>query len=93
MITVAADKLAPGLVDRYLARTSFEAQQTDEPVADHRPDNLFEPVGAHGGAEGVFTSEANDRSLHFELTKRRSASGLAAVGAAVLARTIVRARR
>jgi hypothetical protein len=30
--TLLADKPAPGLVDRYLARTGYEAQQTEQPT-------------------------------------------------------------
>jgi len=42
--TILGNRLAPGLADRYLARTGYEAQQTDEPVTAGRPDNLFESV-------------------------------------------------
>ena len=34
--TVLGNQIAPGLADRYLARTGYEGQQTDEPV-DPRP--------------------------------------------------------
>ena len=55
--TVAAivgNKVAPGLGDRYLARTGVESQQTHEPEDPERPDNLWRPVddirdyGPHG---------------------------------------------
>ena len=43
--TLLAQKVAPALLDRYLARTGFDAQQTDQEVpAGSRPDNLFDPV-------------------------------------------------
>src|SRR5204862_5597430 len=42
--TILGNRLAPGLADRYLARTGYEAQQTDDPVPAGRPDNPFEPV-------------------------------------------------
>src|ERR671924_421859 len=41
---VLGNKLAAGLGDRYLARTGYDSQQTDEPIAADREDNLFEPV-------------------------------------------------
>jgi short-subunit dehydrogenase len=44
--------LAPGYVDRYLARVGYDSQQTAEPVAPNRPDNLFEPVHRDAGAHG-----------------------------------------
>ncbi|MFI9785151.1 SDR family oxidoreductase [Kitasatospora sp. NPDC051984] len=52
--TLLANAVVPGLLDRYLARTGFEAQQTDQPRRPGDPDNLFAPVdsaqdfGAHG---------------------------------------------
>lgn len=56
---VWGNKLFPGLGDRYLARTGFDGQQTDEPDDHLRPDNLFEPVqGARYGAHGRFDSRS-----------------------------------
>ncbi|QNP74351.1 SDR family oxidoreductase [Streptomyces roseirectus] len=52
--TLLANRLAPALLDRYLARTGYASQQTDEPDGPRR-DNLYAPVdddrdhGAHGG--------------------------------------------
>ena len=40
--TLAANAVAPGLLDRYLARTGFDAQQTNRP---QDPDAPGEPVG------------------------------------------------
>src|SRR5690606_3567968 len=37
---ILGDKIAPALGDWYLARQGYESQQTDEPEADGRPDNL-----------------------------------------------------
>src|SRR5438105_4769814 len=37
-------KVAPGLVDRYLARTGYDSQQRTEPEQPDREDNLFEPL-------------------------------------------------
>jgi hypothetical protein len=38
---IVGDKLAPGLLDRRLARAAYDAQQLDETVPADRPDNLF----------------------------------------------------
>src|SRR5437763_6239614 len=57
--TILGNRLAPGLADRYLARTGYEAQQTDEPVPAGRPDNLFEPVPGDHGAHGRFDARAH----------------------------------
>ncbi len=32
VLTILGNKVAPRLADRYLARTAFDSQQTDEPV-------------------------------------------------------------
>ena len=42
--TLLGNAVAPALLDRYLARTGFDAQQTDEPEEAGRPDNLFAPA-------------------------------------------------
>jgi NAD(P)-dependent dehydrogenase (short-subunit alcohol dehydrogenase family) len=62
-LTIVANKLAPGLLDWYLGRTGYDGQQTDEPVAPDRPDNLFEPVDGHHDAHGIFDSEAKSRTF------------------------------
>ena len=70
-ITVLGDKVAPGLGDRYLARSGYDAQQTDEPTEGARRDNLFDPVGGDPGAHGPFDAEAHPRSLQLSATKHR----------------------
>ena len=85
--SILGDKLAPGVGDRYLGRTGYESQQTDEPAAE-RPDNLFEPVGGDLGTRGRFDDEAHSRSLQLELSRHRGWLATAAAGAvlALLAR-------
>jgi NAD(P)-dependent dehydrogenase (short-subunit alcohol dehydrogenase family) len=78
VLTVLGDKIAPGLGDRYLARTGYEGQQTDEPAADDRRDNLFDPGPGDPGAHGRFDAKALRRSLQLSATKQRRA--LAALG-------------
>jgi NAD(P)-dependent dehydrogenase (short-subunit alcohol dehydrogenase family) len=83
VVAVVGSKIAPALGDLYLARTGFDAQQTDEHVEPGRPDNLFEPVPGDHGAHGVFDAEAKPRSLQLWATKHRdsliSAAALAAI--------------
>src|SRR5438876_6728864 len=55
--TVAAilgQKVAPALLDTYLGRTGYEAQQYNGPSDPQRPDNLFQPVPGDFGAHGDF---------------------------------------
>jgi hypothetical protein len=37
-------KLASGLLDRYLARTGYDSQQSERPMEPDRRNNLWEPV-------------------------------------------------
>ncbi len=62
VVAVEGNKLFPGLMDRYLARTNYEAQQTDEPVEPDRRDNLWSPVSGDHGAHGTFDDRASDSS-------------------------------
>jgi short-subunit dehydrogenase len=81
---IVGDKIAPGLLDRYLARFGYESQQTDEPVPPNRPDNLFEPVSGDHGAHGRFDARAKAFSSQFWLSRhRRVIAGAAAVAALI----------
>jgi NAD(P)-dependent dehydrogenase (short-subunit alcohol dehydrogenase family) len=74
---ILGEKVAPGVLDRLLARSGYEDQQTDEPVDPNRPDNLFEPPPGDYGAHGIFDEQAKSRSLLLEmfLTLRRTGRG------------------
>ena len=66
MATLAANAVAPGVLDRYLARTGFSAQQVDRPLPPDHPTNLWEPADGPAGhdytAHGSFTERSEDRS-------------------------------
>jgi NAD(P)-dependent dehydrogenase (short-subunit alcohol dehydrogenase family) len=79
---ILGNKVAPGLLDRYLARTGYDAQQTDERVNPDRPANLFEPVAGDPGAHGIFDDRARKTSIQFWETRHRTWATLAALGAA-----------
>jgi NAD(P)-dependent dehydrogenase (short-subunit alcohol dehydrogenase family) len=82
---LVGNRLAPGLLDRYLARVGYEAQQTDEPADPGRPDNLAGPLPGDRGAHGRFDAEATERSVQFLLLTHRASLGVAAAAAAGLA--------
>jgi short-subunit dehydrogenase len=85
--------LAPGYVDRYLARVGYDSQQTAEPVAPNRPDNLFEPVHRDAGAHGRFDSRAHSSStMLWMLMHQGMLASMAGVGL-MLAWTAARASR
>jgi NAD(P)-dependent dehydrogenase (short-subunit alcohol dehydrogenase family) len=82
--TIWGNRLAPWFADRYLARTGYDAQQTDEPVDPDRPDNLFAPVAGDHGTHGTFDPQARSHStLAWLARNRRLVAGIgAALGAA-----------
>ena len=59
---IIADKVAPSLADRYLARTGYAAQQTGEPANPDRGDNLWQPAAGDYAAHGRFDHRARDWS-------------------------------
>jgi short-subunit dehydrogenase len=93
--TLAANAIAPGLLDRYLAKTGISAQQTDEPSDPDAPVNLWEPADVDGrdyGAHGVFDDRTHDRDPQQWASQHHGL--LAAMGgAAVAVTTALVARR
>jgi NAD(P)-dependent dehydrogenase (short-subunit alcohol dehydrogenase family) len=75
---IFANMLAPGLLDRILAKKGYRGQLTDEREAPDRPDNLFEPGRDIHGTHGRFDARATDRSLALWLTERRQGIVIAA---------------
>jgi NAD(P)-dependent dehydrogenase (short-subunit alcohol dehydrogenase family) len=87
--TIVANRLVPAVLDRYLARTGYGAQQTSQPAEPGRPDNLLQPAdGAHGhdhGAHGIFDDRSHHRSPQLWISHHpRVSSGLAAGAVAVI---------
>jgi NAD(P)-dependent dehydrogenase (short-subunit alcohol dehydrogenase family) len=79
------NKIAPGLLDRYLARTGYDSQQTEALVEPDRPDNLADPLPGDRGAHGIFDAEARSRSVQFlALAHRRLLAGAAVTVGTVL---------
>jgi NAD(P)-dependent dehydrogenase (short-subunit alcohol dehydrogenase family) len=81
--TIVANAVIPGLLDRYLGRTGFRSQQTDEQEDPTRPFNLWEPVSGDKGAHGRFDRKSHGRSPQFWVSARRRWFGVAAAGAAL----------
>ena len=87
------NKLAPALVDRYLARSGYAAQQTDAPVERERADNLGDAVAGDRGAHGIFDREARSASLQVVAATHRRLLGTGLTAAAVAAYVAARRRR
>ncbi|MGZ6804381.1 MAG: SDR family oxidoreductase [Mycobacteriales bacterium] len=83
-LTLMANAVAPGLLDRYLARTGFSSQQTQQDNPESAPDDLYAPVdGAHGtdhGAHGRFDGRSHGRSPQAWLSRHHGVVGAAALG-------------
>jgi NAD(P)-dependent dehydrogenase (short-subunit alcohol dehydrogenase family) len=57
--TLIANAIAPGILDRYLARTGYRSQQTDQRANPDQPTNLWRPADevVDYGAHGRFSDE------------------------------------
>jgi short-subunit dehydrogenase len=92
--TLIANAVAPGVLDRYLARTGFKSQQRPERRPADQAVNLWDPAdGSSGhdfGAHGAFDDKAHARSAQMWASQNHgllAAGGIAVVaGAAALAR-------
>ena len=68
---IIADKIAPGLLDHYLACTGYDSQQHDGAEDPNRPDNLWQPVPGDHGAHGAFDARASDWSAQLWTSEHR----------------------
>jgi NAD(P)-dependent dehydrogenase (short-subunit alcohol dehydrogenase family) len=84
---IVANKFFPGLLDRYLGKTGYDAQQYNGPADPNRRNNLWEPVPGDFGAHGDFDNRAHRRSwqLTLDLNRKWIGLGLIAAGIAVAA--------
>jgi NAD(P)-dependent dehydrogenase (short-subunit alcohol dehydrogenase family) len=87
--TLAANRVVPALLDRYLARTGYDAQQTGQQVGPGRADNLWQPVdsgdGHDHGAHGVFDDRSHGRSQQLWMSQHPGLlAGAAAAGCAII---------
>jgi short-subunit dehydrogenase len=86
---ILANRIAPGLIDRYLASAGYSGQLTSQNRPADAPVNLYEPVDGKYGAHGRFDTLARSGSWEMFTSRHRDAFwasvfGLAVLGAAVL---------
>jgi NAD(P)-dependent dehydrogenase (short-subunit alcohol dehydrogenase family) len=94
--TILGNRLVPWFVDRYLARSTYQGQQTDQPIPADRRDYLFEALDDEEdrGARGPFDAEAKARSAQLWLrTHRLAAWGSALAGLVAATGGVARSRR
>jgi NAD(P)-dependent dehydrogenase (short-subunit alcohol dehydrogenase family) len=84
--TLLANAVAPGLLDRYLARTGISSQQTDEPQPADAPENLWEPAdqARDFGTHGRFDARSTYRSPQVWASRHHGLLGAGAAGTALL---------
>jgi hypothetical protein len=79
--TILGQKFIAPLLDRYLAHSGYNSQQTSQPEEPGRPSNLWEPVdqppGSDKGAHGVFDDRARSLSRHDQLSEVAESAGSA----------------
>jgi len=89
---ILADRIAPGLLDRYLATAGYTGQLTDERLPENAPANLFKSVDGPYGAHGRFDNQAKSVSWEMVTDRHRTAFWLAA-GIGLIAGLHLLARR
>jgi NAD(P)-dependent dehydrogenase (short-subunit alcohol dehydrogenase family) len=82
---IQAQKFIPGLLDKYLGKTGYAAQQYDGAADPNRPNNLWEPLPGDHGAHGDFDSRAHKRSWQLTLNMNRRWIGLGILAAGAVA--------
>ena len=70
---ILANRIAPGLIDRYLAKTGYKGQVTQQPSDPDAPGNLFDPVPGAYGAHGRFDGQARTGSWEMFTSRHRTA--------------------
>jgi short-subunit dehydrogenase len=80
---ILATRVAPGVIDHYLAKSGYSGQLTDIPSDPDAPGNLFEPVKGAYGSHGRFDSRSpRTGSLEMFTDRHRDVAwGVVATGA------------
>lgn len=67
--TILGNYVAPGLMDRLLARKAYDGQMTERPETAGRPDYVDESVSGKHRCHGRFDAQAKDRALSVDSNK------------------------
>jgi short-subunit dehydrogenase len=92
VMNILGERTAPWLLDRYLAKSGYKSQMTQQPLEPQGHDNLMDPVDEDRGSHGPFDSKAHEHSIQLILSKHRGlvlagmASAAAGAGAAAALR-------
>jgi hypothetical protein len=92
--TLLANAVAPGLLDRYLAKTGFTSQQTSEPRDPDQPQNLWKPAdgrsGHDFGAHGQFDNRSKGHAWQLWASHHHGAVAAGVAGAAAIGTAAVK---
>lgn len=75
---ILANRIAPGLIDRYLASVGYSGQLSNEESGPDAPANMFELVPGPYGAHGRFDAKARSGSWEMFTDRHRNAFWAAA---------------
>lgn len=90
---IIANRLAPGLADRYLARAGYSGQLGERRHPPDAPANLFAPVPGPYAAHGRFDAGARTRSWEMFTARHKTAAvAVCAVGLLGMANLLFRRR-
>jgi hypothetical protein len=85
VLGVLGQRIAPGLMDRYVANRAWVGQQSEDPEHAGRPDSLESPVAVDVAAHGTFNQDASPDSALLWAEMHRGAVAAAALGVGALA--------
>jgi short-subunit dehydrogenase len=89
MATLAANAIAPGVLDRYLAKSGFSSQQAKQDKPADAPANLWEPADGSGdtdyGAHGIFDRKAHSHDPQLWASQHHGLLAAASVTACAVA--------
>jgi NAD(P)-dependent dehydrogenase (short-subunit alcohol dehydrogenase family) len=92
--TLVANKFVPGLLDRYLAKTGYQSQQTPERRDPDQPANLWRAAdGTRGpdfGTHGPFDRRSTARSYQLWASQHHGGLAAAGIGVALLGWAAIR---
>jgi short-subunit dehydrogenase len=87
-LTVVGSRMAPGLLERYLAGAASEGQKSKRPQVGERAGNLFEPISGVHALRGTFEDETRSTTLPLWMTTFPLATLAAALVILILALVI-----
>jgi hypothetical protein len=78
--SIVGQFVAPGFLDRYLARNAYEAQLSSDSVLPGDPDELLGPDDRDHGARGRFTVRAQNSIVAVDPAQLRAGAVMAGLG-------------